>query len=217
MRVLDIALIVIGAMLRISPLLLYVGVGAVLNAAVSAACWHPNCTHGWYSQYNGAEKGLFILWAVGAPLLAWSVAKSRWGAATIAALGAGINHLDRSALARQDARNWARYEKMYDGEKRVKAYLSKLNKNPRVCLKCQRPMEAQFTTTRRWPGFKAYWWCSNSSCMAAGTAPLAIPLSAKGRGTLRGLSWNEKGGPGILLKITLAWAVIAALASILGQ
>src|SRR5690242_11084618 len=39
-----------------------------LNQAVSDACTHGNCIHGWYSKYNGAEKLAFFAWAIGFPL-----------------------------------------------------------------------------------------------------------------------------------------------------
>lgn len=49
--------------------IVYFGGCAVLNQAVSDACTHGNCIHGWNSKYNGSEKALFFSWGIGFPLV----------------------------------------------------------------------------------------------------------------------------------------------------
>jgi hypothetical protein len=41
----------------------------LLDAGVDAACTHPNCVHGWYSQNTKLEQILFWIWALGFPIL----------------------------------------------------------------------------------------------------------------------------------------------------
>ena len=53
-----------------SGLTIYFGGCVVLNWAVKEACTHGNCIHGWYSQYNTAEKLFFFAWAIGLPAAA---------------------------------------------------------------------------------------------------------------------------------------------------
>ncbi len=49
--------------------LIYFAGCSVLNQAVADGCTHGNCIHGWYSKYNEPEKAIFLLWALGFPVL----------------------------------------------------------------------------------------------------------------------------------------------------
>jgi len=52
----------------------------VLNERVRLACWHPNCQHGWYSQYTGEEQMAALAWIIGWPavLIGGPVARYLW-------------------------------------------------------------------------------------------------------------------------------------------
>lgn len=46
---------------------------AAFNQAVSDACTHGNCIHGWYSKYNRPEQALALTWILGLPLVVVAV------------------------------------------------------------------------------------------------------------------------------------------------
>jgi hypothetical protein len=58
--------------------LVYMSGCGVLNEAVRRACTHGNCVHGWYSKDTRTEQDFYWMWAVGFPVLIYTVRNKLW-------------------------------------------------------------------------------------------------------------------------------------------